>query len=162
MDQGATPAGSRAFVVLLLAALVVLTAGVGVGAQAARADDPTAVELVGTWFGELATPAGAVPVELQIPSADNRRFEWIALEDFGAGFVTVAAGDGTLSESGNGQINGDGIPGNPAGLRKIFAHGDVTGPAGTMTAVFDFHGINTDGTMFAGTITLAQRQTTPG
>jgi hypothetical protein len=159
MDQRTAPAGRRALVVLL-AALVVLAAAAGVGTQAARADDPTAVELVGTWFGELATPAGAVPVELQVPSADNRRFEWVALEDFGAGFVTVATGDGTLSESGNGQINGDGIPGNPAGLRKIFAHGDVAGPVGAMSAAFDFRGINIDGTMITGMITLSQRPTT--
>lgn len=141
---------------LLFAAVVVAGAVVGTGTQAARADDPTAVELIGDWFGELATPLGSLPVELQIPSADNRRFEWVALENFGAGFATVAIGDGTLSESGNGQINGDGIPGNPAGLFEIFAHGDVTGPADALTAAFDFHGINTDGTMIAGTITLTQ------
>jgi hypothetical protein len=73
--------------------------------------------------------------------------------------VNVATGDGTLSESGNGQINGDGVPGNPAGLLKIFAHGDVTGPAGALSAAFDFHGINADGTMIDGTITLTQERT---
>ncbi len=154
MDQSRVRMGSRAGAALLLAVAVACLAGMTAGT--ARADDPTAVELIGNWFGQLTTPVGSVPVELQVLSAEHRRFEWSALEDFGGGFVEVATGDGTLSASGQGQIHGDGAPGNPAGLLEIKAHGSVQGPAGAMTAGFDFRGRNVDGTTIAGMITLAQ------
>ena len=99
-----------------------------------------------------------MPVELQILSAENRRFEWNALENFGSGFMEVATGDGTISASGEGQIKGEGVPNNPAGLLRISAHGNVEGPPGSMTADFDFPGMNLDGTMITGMITLAQRE----
>lgn len=144
----------------LLALAVGLAIVSGFGATAARADDPTAVELVGTWFGEQTTPLGVVPVELQIGPTKNRRFAWVALENFGNGPVEVATGLGTISESGEGQIKGDGVPGNPAGLLRISAHGQVRGHPGLFTADFTFHGLNLDGSMVDGTITLQQRNET--
>jgi hypothetical protein len=107
----------------VLATGVAVAALSGIGAGAASADDPTAVELVGNWFGTMDTPFGPVGVELQIGAPQNRRFEWLALENFGAvaGFMDVAMGDGTIAAMGQGEINRVGIPGNPAGLLRIEA-----------------------------------------
>ena len=142
---------------VLLGVAATLAVVSGVTAQVARADDPTAVELVGDWFGNLTTPVGTtVPVELQVLSAENRRFTWRALEDFGpgVGFAKVATGYGTVSASGESQIKGDGLAGNLAGLAEISAHGIVQGTPGSLTANFGFRGMNTDGTKINGAIIL--------
>jgi hypothetical protein len=109
--------------------------------------------LAGTmWFGNL----GRVPIELHIVSQVNRRFEW-CVEVAG---IEIAMGDGTISASGQGEIKGEGLPGNPLGLAEIFAHGMIIGPPGAMTADFDFHGKNTDGSMIDGMIVLVEHEDT--
>jgi hypothetical protein len=151
---------------VLVSIVVAIAAASGTSAAAAKGDDPTAVELVGNWFGTLDTPQGAVGVELQMRKAgpgptgaqDDRRFEWLALENFGAGFVDVAMGDGTIAAMGQGEINGVGIPGNPAGLLRIEAHGVVEGPPGSMTADFMYRGKNVDNSSIIGVLRLVKEE----
>ena len=158
MRQRTTRPGVRACVALV-AAVVAIAAMSGIGAGTARADDPTAVELVGNWFGTLVTADGSVRVELMIRSPANRRFEWLALEDFGRGLMPVATGVGTIAAMGRGEINGYGLPDNPAGLLRIAAHGMVQGPPGSMTADFEFRGKNVDQSSIIGVLRLVKRAT---
>jgi hypothetical protein len=157
MHQLTERPGARTWVALV-ATVVALAALLAAGAGPARADDPTAVELVGNWFGTMDTPLGPVGVELQIRAPENRRFEWLALENFGAGFMDVAIGDGTIAAMGQGEINGVGIPGNPAGLLRIEAHGMVEGPPGSMTADFMYRGKNVDNSSIIGVLRLVKQE----
>jgi hypothetical protein len=126
----------------------------GIGAGAARADGDQLPNLADTfWFGSLETAGASVPVELDILSQENRRFMWVVF----VGGIETAMGDGTISASGQGSIKGEGMAGNPVGLAEIFAHGMITGSPGSMTADFDFHGRNMDGSMIDGMIMLAER-----
>jgi hypothetical protein len=157
MHQARQRFGVRAWIAL--AATVIAVAGVlALTTSPARADDPTAVELNGNWFGNIVLADGSVRVELQIRAVGLRRFEWLALEDFGGGFMDVAIGDGTIADMGQGEINGDGLPDNPAGLLRIEAHGMVEGPPGSMTADFMYRGKNVDGSSIIGVLRLEQRR----